>query len=351
MTEKKIRVLVVDDSAFMRKRLSAMINSDEVCEVIATARNGDEALKMVSALSPDVITLDIELPKMDGVTALKYIMSEWPTPVVIVSAYSNYHGMETIKCLEFGAVDIVAKPSGAISLDIDHLKEELLAKVKAAAQINLSLLHNGFKRKVVYPSKKRRELPCKKIVVIGSSTGGPKALVEILPRLKPDIKAGIVIVQHMPEGFTHAMAERFDSECEIAVHEAQDGEPLKQGTAFVAPGGFQLTLKDGALKGGPIFTLVRGEKQNGICPSADITMQSIATYYGNQTLGVVLTGMGGDGTEGLRAIKEAGGRTLAQDAATSIIFGMPKSAYKAGVVDKMVPLSQMADEITRWVQE
>lgn len=348
MVDKKIRVLVVDDSAFMRKRISDIINSDEECEVIATARNGEEAVKSAAILKPDVITLDIQMPAMDGITALKYIMSEWPTPVVIITAFSEYNGEETIKCLEYGAVDLVMKPDGVISLKIDSMKNEILVKVKAASSVNLCLLRPVLIDNPVI-KKQREAVSTNKIVVIASSTGGPKALVEILPKLEAGIQAGIIVVQHMPEGFTRSMAERLNWESHIMVKEAEDGESIVQGKALVAPGGMHLTVikKDGDFE---IVKLSKGPKEHGVCPSADTTMRSAAALYGRNCLGVVLTGMGNDGVDGLRAIKRSGGYAISEDEATSIVYGMPKAAYDAGVVDKVLPLPAIADEIMRWAR-
>lgn len=349
MADKKIRVLVVDDSALMRKKISDMINSDEECEVIATARNGEEAVRSISALKPDVVTLDIELPRMDGITALKYIMSEWPTPVVIVSGYTKYAGEETIKCLEYGAVDVVLKPSGVISLDMDKVRDELLTKVKAASKVNPKILRPVLIERP--PIQKKREgLSTNKLVAIASSTGGPRALVEVIPKLEPDIPAGILIVQHMPEGFTRSMAERLNWESKITVKEAEEDEPIKQGKALIAPGGFHLTVESRGREG-EVVKLQKGQKEHGVCPSADIAIKSVAAVYGKNCLGVILTGMGNDGVEGLRAIKQCGGQTIAEDKSTSIVYGMPKAAFDAGVADKVLPLPEIPGEIMHWAKE
>ncbi|MFH1440667.1 MAG: chemotaxis response regulator protein-glutamate methylesterase [Candidatus Omnitrophota bacterium] len=344
----KIRVLVVDDSALMRKKISDMINSDDGCEVIAIARNGEEAINSIFALKPDVVTLDIDLPKMDGITALKYIMSEWPVPVVIVTGLTKYSGQETIKCLEYGAVDLVIKPSGVISLDIESVKNELLSKIKAASKVNLKILHPILIEKPPV-QKKTACLLTNKIIVIASSTGGPRALAEILPELKADLPAGVIVVQHMPEGFTNTMAERLNWESDILVKEAQDDELINQGKVLIAPGGFHLTIEsmEGA---GEAIKLQKGPKEHGVCPSADIMMKSAAALYQKNCLGVILTGMGSDGVDGLREIKKFGGSTIAEDEMTSIIYGMPKAAFDAGVADKVLPLSEIAEAIMQWAR-
>ena len=346
--EIKIRVLVVDDSALMRKKISEMINADEHCEVIGTARDGEEAIRSVATLRPDVVTLDLELPRMDGITALQYIMSEWPTPIIIVSAYRQYRGMDVIQCLEYGAVDLVAKPSGVISRDVVSVKDELLGKIRSAAKVNLRVLRPYFAEGVEGGEKPKFSL-ADKMVAIASSTGGPRALMEILPKLDANIPAGILVLQHMPEGFTESMAQRMDGESKIRVREAKDGDCLREAEVLVARGGFQLTL-DSAGKNGVNVQLSRGAKMHGVAPCADITMKSLAPLFGKKCLGVVLTGMGWDGAEGLRAIKRFGGSTMAQDAATSVVYGMPKAAVDAGLADKVLPLAQMAQAIMSWAR-
>lgn len=339
----KIRVLVVDDSALMRKKVSDMINSDKDCEVIATARNGEEAIKGVLIFKPDVVTLDVQMPMMDGLTCLGYIMSERPTPAIMLSAFTNYGGEVTIKALEYGAVDFVHKPSGVISLDIAKVRDELLSKIKIAVKVDLTKLRFILGKKAPsVPKKKPGGL--NKVVAIAGSTGGPRALAEILPKLPCDIPAGILVVQHMPAEFTKSMAERLDWESMIEVVEAVDNEPITAGKAIIAPGGFHMTVENDVVK------IIPGPKEHYVCPSADVTMRSVASVYGRNVVGVVLTGMGSDGAEGLRAIKEHGGYTMAEDKSSCIVYGMPKAAVDARVVDKVVPLGDMAGEIVKAVK-
>lgn len=343
---KKIRVLVVDDSALMRKKITEMISADAECEVIAAARNGEEAIKAVSILRPDVVTLDIQMPRMDGLTCLGYIMSEWPTPVVMLSAFTHYGGEGTVKALELGAVDFVTKPGGVISLDIAKVKDELIAKIKTAAKVEISKLKLLMPR-MVQPVQAKPFLPLNKVVVIAGSTGGPRALVEILSKLPADIPAGILVVQHMPPDFTRSMAERLNGECLIKVKEAEEGEPIEAGKALIAPGGFQMVVEQKGNK-----EVVKSSRETGahrISPAADITMCSLAPVYREKAIGIVVTGMGRDGTDGLKAIKEHGGYTIAEDKSTCIVYGMPKAAVDAGVVDKIVPLPGIADEIVKLV--
>lgn len=344
----KIRVLVVDDSAFVRKTLSAIINSDDRCEVIATAKDGEEAIRDTAMLRPDVVMLDVELPKMDGITVLKHIMSQWPTPVVMVTAYSEYSGVSTIKCLEYGAVDIVSKPSGPISVDIDKVKYELLDKIKTASKANVKILRPAVLEKVSFKPEKGYILS-DKVVAIGCSTGGPRVLVEILPRLKPEFEAGIVIAQHMPGGFTRSMAERFNDVSEIIVKEAEDGDFVKKGEALIGPGGFNMVLKRDS-KDNVVVKLARPQTEAKLSPSVNQLMESVASLYGRNSMGIVLTGMGTDGTEGLRAIKKCGGHTVAEDKSTCIVYGMPKSVCDAGVADKVLPAGEIAGEIMKWAR-
>jgi len=339
---------VVDDSALMRKIISDIINADPDCEVVATARNGEEAVKSTAILRPDVITLDIQLPKLDGISALKYIMSEWPTPVVIVTGFPRFGGKDTLTCLEYGAVDLVIKPDGPVSLNFEIKKDELLRKIKAASQVRRSLLQPTFveTRSI---KKKTKNVLSDKIVVIATSTGGPKALTEILPKLAPDIKAGLIIIQHMPEGFTRSMAERLNGESRLIIKEAEDGDSVTNGIVMIAPGGRHLIL--GKTSNGVRIKLLNKSNVNELCPSADIAMKSTAPLYGRNCLGVILTGMGSDGVEGLRAIKQAGGSTVAEDEATCIVYGMPKIAVEQKVVDKILPLPEIAAEIMNWAEE
>ncbi len=346
---KKIKVLVVDDSALMRQKISDMISADSACEVIGTARDGEEAVKSAASFKPDVVTLDIEMPRMDGMTALKEIMSKTPTPVVIVSGYTEYHGEQTIRCLEYGAIDFVVKPGGSISLDLEKVQEELLSKIKAAAKVNMNILrsvggtHPPRHKPLMHP------LTAKKVVVIASSTGGPRALAEILPKLDETIAAGIIVIQHMPAGFTRSLANRLNDDSSILVKEAEPGELLHPGKAVIAPGGYQMTFEVDS-KNGMLLKLKPGQKENGLCPCADVTMESLGPLFGKNCMGIVLTGMGNDGTEGLRIIKKYGGQTLAEDRSSCIVYGMPKAAFEAGVVDKVVPLQEIADMIMKWTR-
>lgn len=344
-----IRVLIADDSALMRKKLSDILSSDPEIEVIDTAKNGHDAVEKVKHYKPDVITLDIEMPDVDGLTALGYIMTEMPTPVIIVSAYALYGGKNAIKALELGAVDIISKPSGEISLDINKVGADLIAKIKTAAKVDVRKIKEIFNKKIYRP-KEIKTLPhsFKKVVAIGSSTGGPSALAEVMPYFPAEIPATFLIVQHMPPEFTRSMAERLNWQSKLKIKEAQNGDQLYPGQALVAPGDYHMIVEhDELVEGGAVVRLTKTDKVCSVRPSATVMMNSVAHVFGSNVVGVVLTGMGSDGAEGMQAIKQAGGRTIAQDKDSSVIFGMPKASIDKGVVDVVTPLSHIGIEIIK----
>lgn len=339
MNEQRVRVLVVDDSFLMRKVISDIVNSDPSLEVIGKAKDGKDALEKVFSLKPDVVTLDVNLPLLDGLSVLEEIMNKQPTPVVMLSAYTRSGTSATIKALELGAVDFIAKPSGEISLDLTKLKEEITTKVKMAARI----ASDKFTVTGRSESKEEDKPAIKKVVVIGASTGGPKAVLDIIQCIPPDIKAAIIVVQHMPKGFTLTFAERISWQSGIKAKEAEEGDLMVTSKVFVAPAGYHMVLEKE-------FSFIRVKLTedplvNFVRPSIDVTMQSVAEIFGRNTLGVVLTGMGKDGLEGARAIKEKGGTVIVQDESTSVIWGMPKMVYEAGLADKILPLSQIPKAI------
>ncbi|WP_010477554.1 protein-glutamate methylesterase/protein-glutamine glutaminase [Thermococcus zilligii] len=343
--EKKIRVLVVDDSAFMRKILRDILESDPEIEVCCEARDGAEAIEKVKQHKPDVITLDVEMPRMNGLDALKFIMSKYPTPVIMVSALTQEGAEATIKALEYGAIDFIPKPSSSISMNMRELREEIIAKVKEAARVPLKFLH--FRRERLLREQitkvKKREEAAVRAVAIAASTGGPQSLLRVFEKLPGELDAGVLLVQHMPPGFTKSFAMRLDNISNINVKEAEDGEVVYNNWAYVAPGDYhmEVTMRNGK----PTIRLYNGPKIHGVRPAADPMMKSVANLFGKKTVGVVMTGMGRDGAEGLAEIKRQGGITIAQDKETSIIFGMPKAAIELGVVDYVVPLDKIADTI------
>jgi len=350
----KIRVLVVDDSALMRLRISDILNSDNGIVVVATARDGEDGIKKATEIKPDVITLDIEMPRLDGLQALGYIMSEIPTPVVMLSAFTQKGAEATFRSLEYGAVDFVSKPSGTISRDIERVGTELIAKVKMAASVNLDSLKFTRPKTVSENYLKpnlQKNVQGEKVVAVGSSTGGPRALTEILPQLDPNIAAGLIIVQHMPRGFTKAFAARLNSKSKIDVKEAEEGDKITQGKVLLAPGDYHVTVKRemSGKKMVGIISLNQEPPVYGLRPTVDYMMLSAAEVYGDNAIGVILTGMGSDGSKGMEAIKKNNGKTIAQDKDTCVIYGMPHAAYQKGVVDRIVPLNKIAEEIMKLV--
>ena len=344
----KIKALVVDDSAFMRVVISDMLNAEPEIEVIGVARNGIEAVAKTKTLSPDVITMDVEMPKMNGIEAVKQIMAEKKTPIIMVSGITKKNADVTLEALANGAFDFVTKPSGTLSLDIDKVRDELIAKIKSAyvSACKIGVGHGTYEAPIHFYA--RTQAPpaepgriSRKVIVIGSSTGGPKSLDAIFSAFPDGIPAGMLVVQHMPPYFTKSLAERLDSHSHVHVKEAEDGDAITNGFALVAPGDYHMTLNSRKVH------MNQKPKVNAVRPSVDITMQSIAKTYGSNVVGVILTGMGKDGAVGMKAIKERGGKTIACDEKTSIIFGMPKEAIKLGCIDKVLPLHAIAGEIVK----
>jgi two-component system chemotaxis response regulator CheB len=338
----------------MRLMISDILNSDKGIEVVATARDGEDGIKKVTELKPDVVTLDVEMPRLDGLHALGYIMSEIPTPVVMISAFTKKGAEVTFRAMEYGAVDFVSKPSGPISRGIRAIGDELLAKIKVAARVDLDKLNFIRPKKIsekYLRVKPKKIVPEATVIAIGASTGGPRALGEILPQLDPDIPAGLLIVQHMARGFTETFAARLDRESRIEVKEAEANDRIEQGKALIAPGDYHMTVRretTGKETAG-IISLNQEPPVYGLRPTVDAMMLSAAEVYDDKTLGVILTGMGSDGAKGMKAIKENKGKTIAQDKGTCVVYGMPKAAVEEGAVDKVVPLDKIAEEIMKMV--
>lgn len=342
-----IKILIVDDSAFMRKLLSDLFSAESDFMVVGTARNGKEAVDKVKQLKPDVITMDVEMPIMSGLQALEIIMKEIPTPVVMLSSLTSAGAKATLIALELGAVDFVAKTTGVIS-NIAGISNEIVAKGRAAIKANVSQLS---KIKVELPSmtslSSQSLIPSngERILAIGTSTGGPRALQEIITRLPGNLPCGVVIVQHMPPGFTRSLAERLNSLSSLTVKEAEHNDIILPGLVLIAPGDYHMTVeREGNKK---VVKLNQSPPIGGHRPAVDPMMDSVAKVYGKQSVGVILTGMGHDGAKGIQAIKEQGGYTIAEDQSTAVVFGMPKSAIELGVVDKVAPLSAIAAEIVK----
>ena len=333
-----IRVLVVDDSLFMRTLISDMLNSDPEIKVIDTAKDGEEAVKKLSKIRPDCITLDLAMPGWDGLTTLKHIISEYPTPVIILSAHSKKDADITVKCLNAGAVGFVLKPSGELSLDIRDVRQQLLEEVRAASKVDLKRIRLPAFKKTKRPSGKL--IVRNKIIVIGASTGGPQMLENILYSLPVNFPVPLIVVQHVPSRFfTESLAEHLNRVSDLEVKVARNNEILKAGRVYLAPSGSQLTLK---LRGRDVISHLTRAASDILSPSVDITMKSVAEVYDGNAIGVILSGMGDDGREGMKAIKNSGGKTIVQDE-SSLIFGMPKSVIDAGYADEVLPVNRIIE--------
>ena len=346
---KKIRVVVADDSALMRKRISEILNSDPDVEVVATTKNGQETLEVVISLKPDVVTLDVEMPLIGGLETLGYIMSEVPTPCVMISAFTAEGTTETIRALEFGAVDFVTKPSGVVSMDIETVGKEIIEKVKLASRVSVSKLKLLWVQKAQeIEAILKKPAQMKKVFTIASSTGGTQALATILPSLRADLAAGVLVVQHMPAGFTKSLAIRLGWQSKIAVVEAEDRMPIRPAHVIIARGGLHMEVAGS--ENSPYVVLSDKPPQMGLRPCANLMMESASMIFKRKTIGVVLTGMGLDGTLGAQSIKSNGGTVLAEDKSSCVVYGMPKSVSEAGLADKIVKLSDMAKEMEELVR-
>jgi two-component system chemotaxis response regulator CheB len=349
MASSRIRVLVVDDSAVVRQTLTAVLENDPEIEVVATAGDPFVAAERIAEQIPDVITLDIEMPRMDGLTFLKKLMSQHPIPVVICSSLADQGAQSTFKALEYGAVDIVTKPRLGTKKFLEDSAVMLCQTVKAAASAKVRILRPSrivepklTADAILSPATHAMAETTEKVVVIGASTGGTEALKALLEAFPADTP-GIVIVQHMPELFTRAVANRLDGVCRITVKEAESNDTIIRGRALIAPGNHHLLLKrSGArylveIKNGPLVCRHR--------PSVDVLFRSAARYAGPNAVGVILTGMGDDGARGMQEMKQAGASTIAQDESTCVVFGMPKEAIKLNCVDKVLPLESIAGTV------
>lgn len=319
----------------MQKILVDLLQSDSQISVIGTARDGKEALSKIANLHPDVVTLDIEMPRMNGLTTVRKIMETNPLPVVMISALAQREAQLTLKALEFGAVDYVPKPSGPISLNMNTVKNELISKVKTAASANIRQV-KPLTAEAVSPPKAQSS---GRIISIAASTGGPAAVAYVLRNI-PENTPPILVVQHMQKGMTKLFAEGLNQECKIKVKEAEEGDVVQEGLALIAPGGFHMVVT----KGGKI-NLATDPPVNYVRPSADVLMKSVAKTYSAKNIGVILTGMGVDGAKGIETIKKKGGVTIAQDKKTCAVFGMPYAAIKTGCVDFVTPLESIPKEI------
>lgn len=372
---KKIKVLIVDDSSFIRKYLTDLINSDQELEVIDTASSGEEALLKIKKYKPDVVTLDVLMPGMDGIKTLQEIMKQNPTRVIMVSSATKEGDFATLLSLEIGAIDFVGKPSASIQ-DINRVKKLIIEKIKSAMYVNINVIAKKQQKQLdndLETSKKNKNISVKaltekiqaykkarekknmnnknsiahKIVAIGTSMGGPNALKEIFANLNIDTSIAYVIVQHMPKPFTCLFAERLDSASKINFKEAQDGDVLYAGTGYIAPGDAHILIVN---KGGiPIIKLSRHGRVSGHMPSIDVMFESLSQQLAKRTVAVIMTGMGRDGADGIKKLKMKGGYTIAQDKTTSVVFGMNGEAIKLGCIDKILPLGEIVDNINGFI--
>ncbi len=363
-----VNVLIVDDSAFMRKSLSIMLESDPGIKIIGTARDGLEGYEKAKSLRPDIITMDVEMPRMDGLTALQKIMKDCPTPVVMVSSITTEGAEATLKAMDLGAVDFIPKQMSYVSLDIVKIKQDLVDKIKAIARsrslsqrlasirgvaqrlqtqagpgapqggVSRPLQENVFKPSVVDFH----------VVTLGISTGGPFSLQKIIPMLPKEFPLPILIVQHMPPKFTKSLSDRLNGMSQITVKEAEHGEPIRGGTVYIAQGGFHMKAVKIGLST-PTISISEQPSTTLHRPSVDVMMESAVQAYGRNVLGVIMTGMGHDGLEGLKLVKARNGYCLAQNEDTCVVYGMPKSAVDAGLADAIVPLEQIPDTMVKLV--
>jgi len=339
-----VRIMVVDDSAFMRFTITQQLNKDPELQVIGAASNGNEALRLIPQLQPDVITLDVEMPHLDGLSTLREIMRTFPRPVIMFSSLTKAGTSETIQALMLGAVDFVAKPDSR--LDIHAVTDDITAKIKLAARAKVkpAAVHplvsahpesTSCAEKIV-----RTYLKSTPVILIGSSTGGPGALSEIIPALPSDLPAPVVIVQHMPAGFTRSLSERLNSISPLKVKEAEPGDQLLIGQVLVAPGGFHMTLDTEER-----ITLNQKPAVHGVRPAIDVTLNSLIQRFGRNVIGVILTGMGSDGTLGTSILHSAGGYVIAEHESTCVVWGMPRSVVEAGAASVILPRPQIARAI------
>jgi two-component system chemotaxis response regulator CheB len=370
----KIRVLIAEDSSFMRRVLRLLLSSDPEIEVVGEARDGVEALLLSDALNPDVITMDINMPRKSGLEVTEQIMATKPRPIVIVSSEARERAGPALRALELGAIDFVAKPANGVDLDMESVRDELLRKVKVAAKVRVvrtagrrppptnsssALTEVSVPREAnaeiasapaPVPGNGLRGTPSQAmaqrfpVVVLAASTGGPAALMSFLPQLPEKFPGAVLLIQHMPASFTSQFSRQLAETCAMRVKEAEAGELMRAGTVYVCPGAHHLRVSPSGR-----LHLDDGPRVNGHRPSADLTLESVADYAGSMGIAVVLTGMGNDGTKGVQALKAAGGHVIAQDESTSVIFGMPSEAIRSGAVDEVQPIDAICNAIEQRV--
>ena len=354
---KKIRVLLVDDSTFMRKVLQEIVSGDPQLEVVGQAKDGLEAVAMADSLKPDVITMDLNMPRMDGLQATERIMSQNPRPIVVVSSESREGAATTLCALELGAIEFVPKPSSGIDLDMKSVGEELNRKLKMAAKVRVVRTaarvkpqHSGPRHAASHPPAAKangasgsHRFP---IVVLAASTGGPATIMRLAPVFPEDFPAAVIVVQHMPPAFSSQYAVQLAEVTDLEVKEAEANEAIRTGVIYICPGSHHLRVTTQGR-----ISLDDGPRIGGYRPCADLTLESAAAFVGPMAIGVILTGMGNDGSRGVQSVKSAGGIVLAQDEATAVIYGMPAEAIKTGAVNQILPLDQIGPAIDKRVRQ
>ena len=349
---KKVRVLVVDDSAFSRRSISKMLEEMSEIEVVGYATNGEEGIQKVIALKPDLVTVDLEMPKMDGFTLLRILTTRFSTPVIVISALSGAD--KVFKALELGALDFIAKPSSTASNDLLQIQDDLQQKVLQIVNIKKNNVRRRHPHPILEQPEQHESAHCGgdnvrllqhpiDIVAIGASTGGPPALQNIFSSFERKYPFAVVVSQHMPAGFTRAFAERLNRSSQFEVKEAEDGDHVLHGKILIAPGGFNLILEVNA--GQVVARIVSPTQADRYVPSVDVMLESCASIYRKRMIAVILTGMGNDGSKGVRSVKEQGGYIIAESDQTAVVYGMPREAVATGLVDRVVPLQRVAREI------
>lgn len=343
-----IKVLVVDDSALIRRILTDILNSDKAINVIGTARNGKEALEKIDSLKPDLVTLDIEMPIMDGITALKHIVAKHKLPVIMISTLSQEGAEMTLKALDEGAVDFLAKPTNVFRLNQKEIIDEIIEKVKAGSRLKPSI-QKSIKTPISRNKARTIDIASsdkfKTIIAIGTSTGGPRALQNVMSSIPGNINASIVIVQHMPAKFTKSLADRLDTISDLKIKEAEDGDVLKKGWAYIAPGDYHMEIKD--INNKLTVRLNQSPKVMGLRPTVDILFESIASISNYSKIAVILTGMGSDGAKGIIEMKKNNSYTIAQDESSSVVYGMPRAAIETGFIDEVLTLDRIPTKIIK----
>lgn len=341
-----IKILIVDDSALIRKILTDIFDSDEELSVVGTAKNGKEALEKIEILKPDIITLDIEMPVMDGITTLKYIVAKYSIPVIMISSLTTEGAEQTLTALDEGAFDFLPKPTNVFSLSQIDIKNQFIEKIKAGVKSKYcnKELANDIKINVVSKKIKTEIIrDFNSLVAIGTSTGGPRALQALIPELPENLNCALLIVQHMPPKFTKSLASRLDSISNIRIKEAEEGDIVSRGCGYIAPGDFHMTVTKEP--NGLTIRLNKEPQVMGLRPTVDMMMESIANITSYRKIGVILTGMGSDGTKGIVKMKKSGSYTIAQDESSSVVYGMPKSAIATNCIDDVLPLDKIANII------